>query len=137
MKRQTTKLAIALLRLPSGKYVFQRRDAKAPSNPNGLALFGGHVDGKESPELAVKRELAEETSIDVSKLKFEYLGKRYFEPDDLPPREVYYFRTDIKSAGFNVYEGVGAEVYGLEEALERDDINPRVKFIVKKILNNE
>lgn len=137
MKESRVKLAIVLLRLPDGSYVFQRRDPDAPSSPNALAFFGGHIEGRESPEVAIRRELAEETSIDVSKLKFECLGKKHFEPDHLPRRVVIYFRADIGTADFEVREGQGAEVYTLAEALARDDINSRLKSIMKEVLNSE
>ena len=111
------QIAVSLLRLPDGRLVFQRRGAEAPTSPNLLGLFGGHVENQETADDAVVRELREETSLDVSKLKFKKLGA-----SDIDNRQFFFYQTDIKDAGFEVYEGERAEIYSDVEAASRDDL---------------
>ena len=46
-------------------------------NPKGLAMFGGHVESKESPENAFIREAKEELNVDVTNLKLIGLHGQY------------------------------------------------------------
>lgn len=50
---------------PKQKYALIQRGKE----PKGLAMFGGHVEAKESPEEAFVREAKEELNVDVKDLK--------------------------------------------------------------------
>lgn len=109
-----------LLELPDGRLVFQRRsDAKA--SPFLLDFYGGHQEPGESHLQTVKRELAEETSIDVNHLHIEYIGQYTYKPMN---STAYFYKAKIKSPHFKTYEGLWEEAYTLKEALARDDLTP-------------
>ena len=60
------KLAGAIIQDPQTGYILlQHRDNNAPTNPNKWGLFGGHMEGDETPEVTARRELREELGIDV------------------------------------------------------------------------
>jgi 8-oxo-dGTP pyrophosphatase MutT (NUDIX family) len=129
------EIAHILLMLPDGRVVLQRRDDKAPLAPNKLALFGGHIEPGESPDLAMRRELGEETSLDVASLDIQPVYEYEFELTswDGTVSHFHTYRADIPNADFEVYEGSGAEVYPVSEALARDDIVPSVKHALTKL----
>ena len=58
---------------PEDKFALIQR-GKAPK---GLAMFGGHVEAKESPEAAFIREAKEELNVDVEHLKLIGLHGNY------------------------------------------------------------
>lgn len=58
---------------PEGKFALIQRG----KDPKGLAMFGGHVEAKESPEAAFIREAKEELNIDVKHLKLIGLHGQY------------------------------------------------------------
>jgi len=127
--------ASIILQLPDEKIIFQRRDDKAPISPNTLAFFGGGIESGEKPRDAAIRELAEETSLELEGLEFHYITMYTY--NDLAAdigKKFYLFRTNIPHADFKVYEGKGAEVYSLQEALEREDIAPAAKHVLHNIL---
>src|ERR1700729_3957987 len=46
-------------------FFLQMRDSTATNNPNRLGLFGGGLEGEESPEEAIIREIKEELNFDL------------------------------------------------------------------------
>ena len=113
-------IAVVALRLPDGRFVFQRRDNKAPSSPKMLTFFGGAVENNEEPTKAAARELREETSLEFKDSGLKKVVS--FPRAALNGFGVHLYLLDINSFNFEVYEGEGAEVYGLEEALIKQDI---------------
>ncbi len=128
-----TKIAGTLLVTEKNQVVLQRRDNK-PSivSPGKLSLFGGHMEGDESPKEGAIRELREEISLDVGQLSLEHVcdfskdGKKYFM-----------FKANIPTTDFEVYEGVGSEIYTMEEALARDDLATPARVTITKVLEGE
>jgi 8-oxo-dGTP pyrophosphatase MutT (NUDIX family) len=55
-----TSLAGAIIEHPTHGFLLQLRDEQAPTYPLHWSLFGGHLEGDESPEVGLWRELAEE-----------------------------------------------------------------------------
>ena len=118
-----------MLILPDGKLVFQRRTSDAAISAHKLDFFGGHHEGHESDIETAKRELSEETSLRVEHLRIRYVG-RCKNPDTGTAMHLYI--AHIKSPHFKVYEGEREEVYSLEEALKRSDIDPDTRVVLEK-----
>lgn len=95
-------------------YFFQHRDDKPGiASPGLFAGFGGAIEPGETPLQAAKRELAEETSLDVSKLTFEVLGKVDLSDQGLGVRYIYL--AEITDANFDVFEGQGKVRFSKDE----------------------
>lgn len=54
------QVALAIIINSEGEYLMQHKDKYAPNNPNTWCLFGGGIEGHESPEDTVIREIYEE-----------------------------------------------------------------------------
>lgn len=126
------KAAGTLLLTEDGSVVLQRRTSDAPTSPNMLSLFGGGMEGDETPIEGARRELSEEISLDTSKLEMSPLAEfghkhEYF----------YIFSMVIPTTKFDVYEGTGAELYDPEQALERDDLFYAARRSIEILLNKE
>ncbi|HET9850330.1 MAG TPA: NUDIX hydrolase [Candidatus Saccharimonadales bacterium] len=115
-------IAVIFLRLPDGRFIFQRRGKTAPTSPGLLGLFGGHIEEMESADEAVRRELSEETSLQADKISIQKLADKLIQYDDGQERHFFYYLADIENPGFKVYEGEGKEVYSLKAALKRSDL---------------
>lgn len=135
---------VALIKLhikDTDQLVFQRRDNNPEIlSPNMLGFFGGHLDSPvEDPHQAAVRELSEETSLDVNKLDIVHLASM-----DLPlaihldgiPTKLHLFTAIIDNINFQVFEGIGSEVYSKETALERTDLAPLIRYILELHLEN-
>lgn len=127
------QLAVTLLQLPDGRYVFQRRTHDAPVNAGLVGFFGGHIEDGEVPEAGARRELKEETSLDVDSLTFKpqsnFVVDR--EGEDV---EYHVFEVAIKAMDFDVFEGEHAEAYDIASALERDDLTSSVKYVLERLM---
>jgi len=64
---KTSKVAIILL-YDKENVLFQDRK-KISKHGEEYGFFGGHMEGEESPEQTLKRELKEELGIDINKLE--------------------------------------------------------------------
>lgn len=126
-------LAVIVLKLPDGRLVLQRRTSDAPVAAGKLGFFGGHIEAGETPEQCVRRELAEETSLDVDslaiipKVEFQLPASVNYAQD----RHFHIFESTIPQDDFEVYEGVWAESYTTEELLQRDDVSEVVIQVLK------
>src|SRR5207245_9204935 len=59
-------VALAIMTV-AGRYALQLRDNRPDiAAPGHWALFGGSLDGDETPRLAVRREIREELALDVT-----------------------------------------------------------------------
>jgi 8-oxo-dGTP pyrophosphatase MutT (NUDIX family) len=128
------QLAVTILVLPDGKFVFQRRGSKAPVAPNELGLFGGNLENGETPIEAVRRELGEETSLPVEKLAFTQLANFEIQDGSAETRRFYVFRTPIDTSDFDVFEGERAEIYSRSEALARSDLTVTTRKVIKELI---
>ena len=125
-------VAFARLDLPDGAMALQRRTHDAPSSPNKLQFFGGHIEEGETLLEAAIRELSEETSLPVDALEFEEVGL-FFVPKMESKRVVGLVRARIPSADFDDNEGQGTpEVWTPEAALVSEQLVTSVKYILEK-----
>ncbi len=124
------KVVIASMYLPDGRVVLQRRTLDAPINAGLLGHFGGHVETGETFDQAIRRELAEETSLPIDELAIKPL--LYFVVDREGKLVEYHpYEIMINDMSFDVYEGEKAEAYTVQEALERDDLTSSVKYMLQ------
>ena len=84
------KVAAAIIKNKDEKFLFYLRDNK-PSipYPNCWSLLGGHVEGDETLEEALRREIKEEIEYELPDISF--IGSF----DDLVGNIVYIFKSEI------------------------------------------
>lgn len=111
---------------------FQRRDDKAPTDPNVLGLFGGSIEGDETPVEAAYRELQEETSLDMPAEAFTFVTQTEM-PTLKGMAEVHLFIVEIPDAPFETYEGTGYELHSREAFLAREDISKGAAHILRTV----
>lgn len=111
----------------------QRRDDAAPVAPGILGFFGGHMEAGENPDECVRRELAEETSLDVPGLIFSPVRELIIPASaDYSSMQFYIYQTNIETDDFDVFEGKGAESYTPAELLARSDVSEVVRRILEQ-----
>ncbi|MEN9877630.1 MAG: hypothetical protein RLZZ158_669 [Cyanobacteriota bacterium] len=106
----TVEVALAMLER-QGRWLLQLRDdIEGIVYPGTWALFGGHLEAAESPEVALRRELLEEINWQASHLNF------WFDHRD-PHRTAYFFRSqlDVPLAELTLLEGQDLVLAELKE----------------------
>ena len=83
---ESAAVCVAGAVIRDGRVLLVRRSPSKPSYPGVWDLFGGHVDGCESLEEALRREAREELGIEV--LAFRWLGQIY---DRVEPAVVHLY----------------------------------------------
>ena len=82
-------------------------------NTGKFALPGGGIDTEDDPEIALKREVKEETGVDISVEKFLHFNKNYFyydpSSDAFDSYQYFYLCKPLKT-----HLASGAEVDDLE-----------------------
>lgn len=122
----------ALLLSLDQQAILQRRDGNTEFCPHMLGLFGGSVEMGENPYQAMRRELTEESSLDVPQL-----------PLGLPVEKLicnskfYLFRIIIPTIEFEVKEGAGAEIFSISDALARGDTTQSARFMLRREIERE
>lgn len=72
-------IVLAVLRV-AGRYALQLRDDRPDvASPGHWGLFGGGIDGEETPQAAIRREIREELGLDVAEWQ-ELWRVRYYVP---------------------------------------------------------
>ena len=129
-------LAVVLFRLAgTSKVIMQRRKKDKPIAPGLLGCFGGRVEVGETPLEAIRREIQEETSLDVSQLTLRQL----IEAEIPNATEVtggiraYVFEATLPEANFEDYEGDGLEVYEFSKLVKRSDLAPSSKWLFSQL----
>ncbi len=132
------EIAVAVLRLPDGRIVFQRRGIEAPTSAGLLGLFGGHVEPEDTgSQQTIIRELDEEISLDIASLSPQYINSFEYDADVGKGPNHYKFsayEVAVPTEKFEVYEGVGSEVYTRDEALTRDDLTISARHILEELV---
>lgn len=127
-----TEICVIWLALPDGKVALQRRDKNTNISAGLLSLFGGHVEAGETPDEAMRRELAEETSLNVPSLNISRVTNVELPHPNDPAitRMVYIYRTAIDSDDFEVFEGEGSETYSIADLKERQDLGSSLMYVM-------
>lgn len=129
------KKFVAAVFIYGDKLVVQRRDDKAPNNPNLLGFFGGRIEKDETPLQALRREMAEETSLGVEKLQFKELFEVTIPVGNVDSEQGLdtAFLCRLESVDFQLKEGAGIELFLLDELLARTDLAPFSQVIAREV----
>lgn len=121
------------LNLPDGKHVFQRRCDNAPHSRGMLAMVGGGVEDDDFCSYwAADREFDEEVVHDS--IPLEYVGYTFYisEVLDPPIARIHIYKGEVSHLP-ELKEGNGAEVFELDEALERDDVATSTGYLLRRM----
>ena len=130
------QLAVAELQIGrSESFIYQRRDGNVTTSPHRLGWFGGPMEVNERPIDAIKRELSEETSLEISRLIFK--GPRVIEvPAEHSSSKsltvVNLFMTIVRKTdiNFKVHKGTRAEVFTHADLLATNEVAATVRYIL-------
>ena len=75
-------VAGVIIKNKEGEYLLPLRGKDAPTAKNQWGLFGGHMEGNESPIEAARRELKEELNLDFTQDRFIFLEMMTLEDAD-------------------------------------------------------
>ena len=127
-----------------GKHLFALRDDNPTIlNPNMYGLLGGGIEDGEKPIEALKRELREESNINVYDIEelgtnaVDYVIKNEFGEHIMTSNLfVFLAQTDTMLGEAKLYEGQKLEYFTIEEALNLKDLIPVIKEIIGKYIHN-
>lgn len=120
---------------PQGKILLQKR-------PEGIwGLPGGLLELGESAEEAGRREVFEETGVEIGQLQLVdvFSGKQFFRKlangDEFYPVTIAYFSKDIKNSTIKIdgVESIDAGFFDIRELPE--DTSPLIKNVIKQYPN--
>lgn len=118
--------------LVSGKYVLQLRDNKNTiATPGQWSLFGGRIDGNETPLETIRREVEEELTIQNTTYKKLWFIDYYSEFTKSPVR-TWFFVSDITRMwlGHKLTEGRAAGLFSFKELKKLD-----IPLVMRDALN--
>lgn len=119
---------MALLLMEDGNLLMHLRDDKAGVlHPGCWAGFGGSIEASETPEDALRREVFEETGLQVQRA--EFLGEFIDEPSEGGRGDVigmYLCRGSMTPEEIVLTEGAGFGVFSLAQ-LEAIKLSPFVR----------
>jgi mutator protein MutT len=95
------------------KFFLQKRTADAPRHASKYAFFGGGIEPGETIEQALRREIREELSIDIS--QYQYFGD--YEGETSIHHIFIMAVADTFEASVTVCEGEYGKFYSLRQAL--------------------
>lgn len=126
------ELAAAVLRLPNGRLVFNRRAADDSQAGGLIGLFSGGRKPPESIRETMLRELAEESSLAVGGLVLTHLVKLEFPPQETEGHDggtSDIFLVDIPTDEFEVYEGDRITL-SYDEAMAHPNLAPSLRALL-------
>ncbi len=127
-----------LIKLPNGKFVFQKRSLTKDTCP-GLLTFSvsGHIEIGETPLQAGIKELEEETGIIEKPENLIYLGKVLFRNEDSSTKTInnalryffgYNFTGSILDLRIEPEDGAGFEEHSIEY-IKNITVEERKRFV--------
>lgn len=130
IKKETV---LAYIEKDNSYLMLLRNKKKHDINANKWIGVGGHLENNETPELALIREIKEETGLDV--ISYSKKGLIHFNYDDISELMHLYIVNDFKGELIECDEGTlkwikKCDLFSLE--LWEGD-----KIFLKKLLNNE
>lgn len=126
----TKKVVLLLIVDKDEKFLIFKRSGDETTNAGKYGLIGGGVEAKESLKTALKREVMEETSVDIS--DFNFLMKHVYRGTQL-----YIYYTDkynTKKIKLN-NEHSSFRWVSFDEAKNIDNLIPTNKIFMKKYLD--
>lgn len=119
----------ALLRTIDGKFLLQQRDRKAGiAKPGVVSFFGGSLEGAESPEKTVQRELFEELELQTDAADMRLLYTTTHLTDDEQVTTWYiYLVCGVDPVPLRLHEGAAMCVLSFEEIQDHPLIPEGVK----------
>lgn len=102
-------------------------------NPNSLGLAAGHIEQGENSRYAAKREVKEETGIDIDEEDLMFLAETYVSPGFTNEKHYHYLaKINIDNVDFNALLGVDDESIELVK-ISKDKVFEMIK---NKEINN-
>jgi 8-oxo-dGTP pyrophosphatase MutT (NUDIX family) len=101
------RIAVVFLVDPRGRVLLQHRDGQAPRAANQWGMVGGHVEDGEDFDSAMRREILEETGIEIGSEDLVLWQAQEFEYSDghRSDYRVYAGRVDLTDDDIVVGEG--------------------------------
>ena len=127
------QLTNALLRLPDGRFVFNRRAEDDPQAGGRIGLFGGGVKPGEGSSDALRRELTEESTLTLGDLVLRHISHIDFpasESEGHGEGSADVYLIDIPSDNFDVREGGAVVTLGYEEAISHPDLASQLRALL-------
>lgn len=79
MNDQTVQVGVGVFIFKDGKFLIQQH--QGAHGEGSWSLPGGHIEYSESFETAAKREVREETSLDITNIRFGAVTNDFFESE--------------------------------------------------------
>lgn len=118
----------AIIRNQLGEFLLQLRDANAPSFPDYWTIFGGVVEGHESPRAALCRELWEELHLGPDRIEsFRHVAEHLQENGT--KQSIFEVVVSSDTGDLALREGAGMAFVGIVELFDR-----RLAFNVRDVL---
>jgi len=133
-----TKGAIIIIRNTKGQFFVHQRNSNKKNFPNLFGLgAGGHIEEGETPEMAAKRELFEETGL---KTDLKYLFQITYESKDFTNEmEIFETETDLEKLETDNGEWQWSEWMEKEEVddlVKENKLCPDTKIVYKNYLES-
>ncbi len=122
----------ALLVTDDGCFILQQRDAgENIYNSGRIGLFGGRRYTNETIAAAAKREILEETGMEISFDDQNPLADvRFFEPDGSEIQSTVFLVTKVKTSDIRQNEGRGFKVLTFEAAAYHSGVTPLARTAI-------
>jgi 8-oxo-dGTP pyrophosphatase MutT (NUDIX family) len=129
--------AVVLLVDTAGRILLQLRDADAPAAPCHWVLPGGHIEPGEAPLAAARREMLEETGLEVTNLELFWHGVRTFNPAIGGATQWYVYCAASNATQEDVIVGEGAGmVFVPPSSIAGLMLAPNARFFIAHFLRS-
>lgn len=99
----------------SGEILLQKKTNDYFKYPGAWALFGGSIEGNESPETAIKREIKEELNLDINPTFYKEI-EYHIKYSNINGRAyLFYSRIPTKLSSISLGEGSGFAFFNVDE----------------------